>query len=103
MGEDEVAEYVRAYSRPGALRAGFAYYRALRGDVPQNIAYAKTKLRMPILAIGGALSHGDEPFRQLQVIAEDVKGAVIENAGHHIASEQPEELALVLTKFFNTN
>ena len=30
VSEDEILEYVRAYSRPGALRAGFAYYRAFR-------------------------------------------------------------------------
>ena len=32
VGEDEIVEYVRAYSRPEALRAGFAYYRAFGED-----------------------------------------------------------------------
>ena len=29
IGDDDIAEYVRTYSQPGAMRAGFNFYRAL--------------------------------------------------------------------------
>jgi pimeloyl-ACP methyl ester carboxylesterase len=100
VGEDEIVEYVRAYSRPGALRAGFAYYRAFNEDAQRNASYARTKLRMPILALGGALSTGEGPLRQLSAVGEDVQGGVLEEAGHFPASEQPEELTRRLIAFF---
>ena len=44
-------EYIKQYSKPGALRAGFEYYRAIFEDAEQNKEYAKEKLDMPILTI----------------------------------------------------
>lgn len=53
---DEV--YGRAYAMPGALRAGFEYCRAFPSDVKANREFAKRKLDMPVLGIGGAGSLG---------------------------------------------
>ena len=36
-----------------ALRAGFEHYRAMPQDAIQNQNYSKTKLTMPVLALGG--------------------------------------------------
>src|SRR5579872_3007101 len=38
IAEEDVREYVRTYSQPGALRAGFAYYRNIARDVADNQA-----------------------------------------------------------------
>ncbi len=100
IGEEEISEYVREYSRPGALRAGFAYYRAFGQDIKQNESYLRIKLRMPVLALMGATSTETDLLRQLQSVAENVQGAIIEKAGHFIASEQPEELSRRLLAFF---
>jgi hypothetical protein len=35
------------------MRAGFEYYRAFPQDAIQNQNYSKTKLTMPVLAVGG--------------------------------------------------
>jgi hypothetical protein len=51
--------YIKQYSKPGALRAGFEYYRAIFEDAQQNKEYAKEKLLdMPILTIGGEAGFG---------------------------------------------
>ena len=34
------------------MRAGFEYYRAFPQDAIQNMNYSKTKLTMPVLALG---------------------------------------------------
>src|SRR6478752_6327438 len=45
----DIEEYLRTYRQPGALRAGFAYYRALEQDVAHNQALlARGKLGMPV-------------------------------------------------------
>jgi pimeloyl-ACP methyl ester carboxylesterase len=100
---DEQKEYVRTYSDPDALRAGFELYRA----TPKNIAAtqalaARGPLRMPVLAMGGdgGWGRGPEVADSLRPLADDVQGVVIEHAGHWLAEEQPVLVAEHLLEFF---
>ncbi len=97
--EAEINEYVRTYAAPGTMRAGFEYYRAFGKDAKQNKEYAKTKLKMPVLAIGGANSLGDFLYQQLQEVAENVEGKIIENCGHWLPTERPDKLTQILLTF----
>jgi pimeloyl-ACP methyl ester carboxylesterase len=48
IGEEEIQEYLRTYRQPGAMRAGFSYYRALPQDPANNREIsARMKLEMP--------------------------------------------------------
>ena len=103
----DLDEYVRTYSQPGAMRAGFAYYRALLQDAADNKAMlAQDKLAMPVLAIGGAVSYphgrgrGSAPEQSLRQVALDVRGAVIPECGHFIPEEAPDVLNKYLLDFF---
>lgn len=98
----DIAEYLRVYRQPGALRAGFAYYRAIPQDIADNAeAAARSKLPMPVLALGGDRSwgRGTEVAESLRRMAADVRGGVIANCGHWIPEEQPEELLRRLLAF----
>ena len=99
FSEDEIDEYVDAYSNPDSLHAAFEYYRALPEDVRQNQEYAKTELQMPVLALGGSDSLGDFPLQQLQEVASNVSGGTIENCGHYLPDECPEILSEELLNF----
>ena len=102
LSNQDIAEYVRVYSQPGALRAGFAYYRNLPRDMADNQAIASTfKLPMPVLALGGNISWGRglEVLESLQLLGADVRGGVIDNCGHWMAEEQPEVLLSHLLPF----
>jgi pimeloyl-ACP methyl ester carboxylesterase len=102
----DVDEYLRTYTQPGALRAGFAYYRNLPRDVTDNRALlgAGFRLRMPVLALGGGRTESRgrarEPEESLRLIADDVTGGVIPDSGHFIPEEQPHALAAALLAFF---
>jgi pimeloyl-ACP methyl ester carboxylesterase len=103
IGEDDMREYLRTYRQPGAMRAGFAYYRALPQDAADNRAFStRMKLEMPVLAIGGAKARGRgrEPEESLKRVASNVRGAVIDECGHFVPEEQPEALAHLLLEFF---
>ncbi len=100
VGEQELTEYVRAYSQPGALRAAFAYYRALPEVSRQNEVYARSKLRMPVLALGGETSAAETTLDQLRALGDHVQGGAVQHAGHWIMAEQPEELVRRLREFF---
>lgn len=106
IGEEEIAEYLRTYSDPAALAAGFALYRALPRDREDNAAWlSRHKLAMPVLAVGGGESFGrrHEPEELLRRCAQDVTGAVIADSGHWIPEEQPERLLALLLDFFAGN
>lgn len=102
-----IDEYVRCYSQPGGLRAGFAYYRSIAVDKADNQAILESgfRLPMPVLALGGARAEargrGDEPLESLRLLASDVRGGAVPDCGHFIAEEQPEWLAERLLEFFS--
>lgn len=100
---DDEREYLRTYRQPGALRAGFSYYRALDQDVAYNEALLgkNGKLKMPVLALGGgkAFGRGIETLESLQRVATDVRGGVIDDCGHWIQEEQPEKVSSAVLAF----
>jgi len=97
--EERIVEYVRHYAAPGGVRAGFSYFRAFATDVKQNREYARTKLPMPVLALGGAQSYGAHIVRQVEAVATNVTGGSIPQCGHWIPVEQPQELTQRLLAF----
>ena len=100
ISDAEIDEYVRCYSAPGGLRAGFEYYRAIPIDIGHNKEHAKTKLKMPVLALGGDRGFGQAPLLSMRELAENVRGGVIERCGHWIAEEHPDYLIEQLMTFF---
>ena len=100
----DIAEYLRVYRQPGALRAGLGYYRAIPQDISDNQAIsANFKLPMPVLALGGDSAWGRrmEVVESLRRMATDVRGGILENCGHWMPEEQPEALLEQLLAFFS--
>ena len=93
-------EYIKQYSKPGALRAGFEYYRAIFEDAEQNKEYAKQKLNMPILTIAGEAGVGNLTTTSFQMVANNVTGITLPNTGHFIPEERPNFLAKQILEFF---
>jgi len=102
-----INEYVSHYSAPGGMRAGFEYYRALPQDAMENINYSKTKLTMPVLALGG----GYDPYfggnfttpliaPSIKMAAQNVQTVIVPNSGHWIPEEQPQFFVKQLANFF---
>lgn len=88
----DIDEYVAAFSAPGAMRGSMAHYGALPTDLVHNQENAKTKLPMPVLALGGEISFGEGVEKSLERVATDVRGGVIPGCAHWIAEEQPARL-----------
>jgi pimeloyl-ACP methyl ester carboxylesterase len=86
-------------SSRAALRGSFGFYRAWDATTKQNEDRQATKLTMPVLAIGGAMSSGDSIRALMQIVANDVHGLVIPGAGHFVAEEAPEQVLAALTEF----
>lgn len=106
IGAQDIDEYVRTYAQPGALRAGFSYYRNIPRNASDNRALLDSgfRLPMPVLAVGGgrteARGRGREPELSLREIADNVQGMVVTDSGHFVPEEQPAPLARALLDFF---
>lgn len=92
--------YVEAYARPGAMSRGFAYYRAVAESSKQNKEFSKTKLSMPVLALGGKSGVGDRLRIAMESLALQVEGGAIDACGHYVMEEQPAVVAHGLLRFF---
>ncbi|MBI3250076.1 MAG: alpha/beta hydrolase [Deltaproteobacteria bacterium] len=96
---EDIAEYVRVYSLPGALRAGFQYYRAGLQEDLDNLSGCTEKLKMPVLAWGGEVFLANiVPI--WQTVADSVRGGMVERCGHFIAEEKPEFVIQQALEFF---
>lgn len=96
-----LAEYVDHITKPGALRAGIALYASVWQDMADNLESLKQKLKMPVLAIGGASNAGALVGNSLSTAADHLRSSVIAKSGHWICDENPEELTAVLMDFFD--
>jgi len=91
--------YAAAYSGPGRMRAGWAYFTAFPETARDFAQLAQTKLTMPVLSIGGEKSLGVALGEETKLIAVNVIVVVIKNAGHWILEENPKETTDALQKF----
>jgi pimeloyl-ACP methyl ester carboxylesterase len=98
---DRVA-YTRAYSQPGRMAAGFAYFASFPKTAADFTELAKTQLTIPVLSIGGDKANGVALGAQAKLIATDVTVVILKDTGHWILEERQEETILALTRFLQS-
>lgn len=91
--------YLSEYSKPGHMRAGFSYFKEFPKDAELNKELSKTKLTMPVLAMGGEKALGPQLIDTMKIAATNVQGHVVKNCGHWMLEECPEETIQVLDSF----
>jgi pimeloyl-ACP methyl ester carboxylesterase len=91
--------YVAAYSRPGRMRAAWAYFAGFEQTAKDFAPLAQTKLPFPVLSIGGDKSLGEALGKQMRVVATDVTVVVLKNTGHWVMEESPKQTTDALMKF----
>jgi pimeloyl-ACP methyl ester carboxylesterase len=103
IDEAAVAEYVRAYAQPGALRGAFNDYRAGPVDLAQDIEDADALIECPVLALWGAdFDLVGKQFDVLEVwksMAKNVRGVAVPECGHLPQEEQPARVNQELREF----
>jgi pimeloyl-ACP methyl ester carboxylesterase len=108
--QTDINEFVSHYSAPGGMRAGLEYYRAFPQDAIQNMNYSKTKLTMPVLALGagyiptlGGNITMPTIVYGMQTLAQNATGIKVPNSGHWIPEERPDLVIKLLDNFFGSN
>ena len=103
ISDEDVAEYVRAYSQPGALRGAFNDYRAGPVDLAQDLEDVHRTIECPTLTMWGAeFDLVGKAFDVLDVwreMARDVRGVAIPECGHLPQEERPDVVNAELLAF----
>ncbi len=104
-GTHKLPEYAVSYyvdtlaADPEALRGSFELYRAFPTMIAQNEQRKARRLTLPVLAIGGAESGGPGVEATMRLVADDVRGVVLQDAAHWVAEQAPEALLEALAQF----
>jgi haloacetate dehalogenase len=98
-----LAEYVQAYSMPGAIRGACSDYRAAPVDVEQDEADADVLIACPTLVVWGEdfeLVGGMWDLKQIwSAMAEDCSFLALPQCGHLPHEERPDEVNRALLDF----
>jgi len=93
--------YARAYAQPGAMRAGFEYFRNLERDAEDFARMGQTRLAMPMLVLSGEKAGGTFLIEQAKMVASDVRGQVVKGSGHWLMEEAPKVVIPALIDFLD--
>ena len=104
--DEEIAEYVKAYSRPGALRGSFNDYRAAPADVAQDLEDAAELIEKPILSLWGENFDLVGEWWDMPAVwhsmGTNVRAVGIPECGHLCQEEQPEFVNRELLAFLDS-
>jgi quercetin dioxygenase-like cupin family protein len=93
---------VAAYSRPGRMRAAWAYFASFQQAATDFAKFSQTKLTMPVLSIGGEKANGNALAKQVKLVATNAASVVLSNTGHWVMEENPSGATDALVRFLGT-
>lgn len=96
MGRFERAVYASAYNEPESIRASNGWYQSFAQDIEDSTTY--DVLEMPVLGIGGNIG-GRTLKMSLPRKAKDAKVVELENCGHFLMEEKPDEVLDLIVDF----
>ncbi|MEU3464715.1 alpha/beta hydrolase [Streptomyces sp. NPDC006733] len=96
---DDIAVFAGALKDPAHLAASFAWFRTFPQDIKDNAISRRTKLTMPVLAIGASGSLRDAVPDQVRKYAKKVTPFVVPDSGHWIYEEHPAQMTRILLTF----
>ena len=93
--------YAHAYAQPGAMRAGFEYFRNFEIDAEDFAEMGAMRLSMPFLVLSGEKAGGTFLIDQAKLVASNVEGRVVQGSGHWLMEEAPEKVIPAIVDFIN--
>jgi pimeloyl-ACP methyl ester carboxylesterase len=93
------AAFIAAYSRPGRMRAGWAYFAAWPQTAKDFAQLAQTKLSIPVLSIAGEKASAGALGPQMNLVATNVTIIVLKDTGHWVMEERPRETMDAIVNF----
>jgi pimeloyl-ACP methyl ester carboxylesterase len=92
VSPESVDEFLRTFSGREGVLGSMGVYRAAFTTMEQTSLLKTAKVRVPVIAIGGSDSRGDQVREMISMVATNVSGVVVPNCGHFVPEEHPQEL-----------
>ena len=99
ISEESVSETLRTFSGNEGVLGALGVYRAAFETIDQTTPLTKSKVKTPILALGGEKALGAKVAEMVEAVANDVTAHVLRNCGHFIPEEQPMEFVRIFEAF----
>lgn len=105
LGGAHLDAVVRAYARPGALRASLGWYRSGSSTIPAALAARTAPAAAPVTVPAAVLWGAGDPLFPLRFadgLADtlaDHRLTVLDDVGHFVPLEAPEEVAAAVRGF----
>jgi len=93
ISNEHIDEILRTFSGKDGVQGAFGIYRGVFDSIDQTTPLMQNKVQVPVIAVGGAQSLGAGVGEMVKLVAANVSTQVIENAGHFLPEEKPEEIA----------
>lgn len=98
--QQETDEFIRAYAVKGGTTGAFHWFGNFPQDGKDNLVFSKTKLPMPLLAMGGEYFAAAFLKDHSKLVATNVSEVKIMGSGHWVVQEQTEQVQKALLDFF---
>jgi pimeloyl-ACP methyl ester carboxylesterase len=99
FGPEDIDRYISNQTRPGRLRAGLGYYRALMKGKDFFASIVAPPWTFPVLAIDSDHTMNGLTAKSFERIAPGTKSVIAADCGHFIQEEQPQFLVKSLLDF----
>ena len=84
-----VGEYLRTFSGREGVLGSMGVYRAAFTSIAQTEPLARSKVCVPVVAIGGEKGLGPKVGEMVAMVAEDVQAETLPGCGHFVPEECP--------------
>lgn len=101
LSDELLAEWNDRFMAPGGMRGILETYRAeiKNMHINRNLIEKNGKLKLPVITVGGIEFYGITVKDHAAKIFDNIKeSCVLQECGHHLANEQPEQLAEIIIK-----
>ena len=85
-----VGEYLRTFSGREGVLGSMGIYRAAFRSIQQTEPLARSKVRVPVVAIGGEKGLGPKVGEMVAMVAEDIRAETLPGCGHFVTEECPD-------------
>lgn len=90
ISPESVNEYLRTFSGTKGVLGAIGVYRAAFTTIEQTAPLTRSKVKIPVVAMGGEKGLGGKVGQTVSMVASDVKSVVIPKCGHFLPEEAPD-------------
>ena len=99
IDEETIREYLRTFSGREGVLGSLGVYRAAFTTIEQTAALTRSKVKVPVFAIGGEKGLGSKVEEMVKSVASKVTATTIADCGHFVPEEQPGKFVKLFHDF----